>query len=645
MLQRASANHLETVPRWNYLLCGLFVLAAFLFRVYWIPAGEYRYDDVALGLLSQLQASGEFQLFGMQSSNGGLNFPASVYFLAGLFTITPDYYGVMVLIVAFNAFGMCLLWLLARRLFDARVALVAVFLMAVSVWATQYSRRLWAQEFNGPFLIGGFLLAIWGFVDGRKWAQLWALPILLFGMQIHFAAFALAPVLLFIIWSGRKNIDWRFSAGSILLSTLYTAPFIFGIVTGQTDAPSILERFTAQTATTAESLTRTLSIYPLYVLLNIIGSTGLEVYYSFSPDVLTASPFLLVSAVVLWVSVALGVVAGLRRHRWATVLILIWILVPVLVMVVGVVATLMFYFLMLLPSLVILAALGIVTIAQLLPKTTSIVAVTLLLGGVGSIQVLYMQQFFERVMTVGNFAYTTPVGFFLNARSELPPSDDLIMIGTRYLISEGDIWSMMLYRRTECVRELAMDGGVDLVILPAQPYTVMYSAESEPNPLYVNDSPTEIPLRAGDDPYRYYQFDVPPQPAVLSEIVPLTDATFAGGLTLQGYALNEGRIVLDYRVSDIAADGDNLKFFVHLLDANGERLGQFDAPFYPRVHWCANDRYLLSFDAPLATTDMREIATLRIGMYRQRRENIMGLDAFNAIGERFPWVDIPLERP
>lgn len=644
MLQPASVNHLETVPRWNYLLCGLFVLVAFLFRVYWIPAGEYRYDDVALGLLSQLQASGEFQLFGMQSSNGGLNFPASVYFLAGLFTLTPDYYGVMVLIVAFNSLGMLLLWLIARSLFDARVALIAVFLMAVSVWATQYSRRLWAQEFNGPFLIGGFLLSIWGYVDGRRWAQLLALPVLLFGMQIHFAAFALFPVFLYIVWSGRKNIDWHLTVGSLLLSALLTAPFIYGIVTGQTDAPNILERFTTQSATTAESLSQTVNTDPFYGLLNIIGGTGLDVYYFFSPDELTSSRFLLVPAMILWASVLIGVVAGLRRRKWVTILFLIWVLVPVLVMVTGVVGAPMFYFIMLLPPLLMLSAFGFVTAAQLLPKLTSVIVLTTLLGGVGIIQVMYMQQFFERVITVGGFAYTTPVGFLLNARSQLPPPNDLIMIGTRYLISEGDIWSMMLYRRTECVRELAMDGGVDLVILPAQPYTVMYSAEAEPNSLYVNDSPTEIPLRAGDQPYRYYQFDVPPQPAILAEIVPLADATFAGGLTLQGYAMFEGRIVLDYRVSDIAADGDDLKFFVHLLDMNGERLGQFDAPFYPRVHWCANDRYLLSFDARLTTTDMRDVATLRIGMYRQRRENIIGLDAFSAIGERFPWVDIPLER-
>jgi hypothetical protein len=80
-----------------------------------------------------------------------------------------------------------------------------------------------------------------------------------------------------------------------------------------------------------------------------------------------------------------------------------------------------------------------------------------------------------------------------------------------------------------------------------------------------------------------------------------------------------------------------------LLDANGERIGQHDAPFYVGQHWCVGDTLITTLPINLPPG----VATLRVGMYSFDADggttNQVLLDAAdNVLGT---WFDIDLSVP
>lgn len=628
------------LTRWHILLLVVLLLLGFALRFIWLRDAEYRYDDVVLTRLAQLQAGGDFQYFGMVSGNGGVNFPAGVHVLAPLFAVLTDLYAVVVVIVLWNVFGLGLFWLLVRRLFTQRIAFLALFLLAVNPIAVQFSRRVWAQEFNVPFLTAGFLLAVLGFVDRKRWAQVLALPLFVIGMQIHFAAFGLFPAFAYIVWKGRRSISWPNALVSVALAAVVTAPFVIGVIIGASDTPNIVAEFTERSSIMGQEITRSFTLKPLSLMANVAAGLGYSEHFSYPLGLFPAEQVQTVLAIGVWAALLIGCIVAWRRWRFPAVLLALAIATPVVAMITGTVDTLYYYFIMLVPPLTMLVAVGFDWVMERLPRRAALPVVAGFLLALGAAQIALQVQFFERVRTVNDFPYPTPLGYFLNARDQLPPTDDLILIGTRRLHSEGDIWRTLAFRQIDCVRELATAGGTDLVIVPHGPYTVMYGPESAPNPLYLNEAQGEIPMRATEPPYIYYRFDTFPDAAVTDGFVSVPPATFDGSLQFDGYRWVDGRMTLAWRVLGWPAVRTEDQFFVHVLDEQGERIAQFDAPFYPSRFWCPGDRLLMSFDLP--RDDVNRAAILRVGLYRLDDGRVLGIDAYDPNGMASPWVDVPL---
>ena len=56
------------------------------------------------------------------------------------------------------------------------VALLAGLTYALNPWAILYSRKIWAQDFHTPFVLLGLGLGLYGFIEGKRWAQAACLP-------------------------------------------------------------------------------------------------------------------------------------------------------------------------------------------------------------------------------------------------------------------------------------------------------------------------------------------------------------------------------------------------------------------------------------------------------------------------------------
>jgi|GEM_PF-386527 len=206
------------------------ILAAGM-RLYRVEAVEFYHDESMLGMLAQEMADGQtFPLQGIVSSVGIPNPPQTVYTILPPFWFSNNPVVVTSWVIVLNLVGVVLLYILALRQFGFAPALLAATFYAVNPWAVMYSRKLWAQDYVNPFLLLSLLFAQIGFRDGKRWAQVLTVPVMLWGMQIHFAAWALVPLFGWVILAGRKNWHIRSLILSAILSLLVLTPFILGIV-------------------------------------------------------------------------------------------------------------------------------------------------------------------------------------------------------------------------------------------------------------------------------------------------------------------------------------------------------------------------------------------------------------------------------
>ncbi|MFN8498068.1 MAG: glycosyltransferase family 39 protein [Anaerolineae bacterium] len=108
--------------------------------------------------------------------------------------------------------------------------------------------------------------------------------------------------------------------------------------------------------------------------------------------------------------------------------------------------------------------------------------------------------------------------------------------------------------------------------------------------------------------------------------VPSTTApAFGDAIRLDGQALGQARVApggtvaltLDWRA--ISPVDGNLHFFVHVVDAGGRTVGQFDGPplggSYPPSRWAPGERIIQTVEIPVARDAASGPATLRVGWY------------------------------
>ncbi|MEL6307955.1 MAG: glycosyltransferase family 39 protein, partial [Chloroflexota bacterium] len=228
-----------------WLLPVLILLFGFMMRVA-DGAGTttFRYDQARLAQISLEMANGElFPLLGIQSSAGVPNSPMTVYVLAPFFALSSNPVVIALFIILLNIIGLAVLWRIAHQYFGIGVATIAILVYAVSPYAIEYSRRIWAQNYHTPFILLGIWCGLEGFVQKKTWAQIACLPLLIIGFQIHFAAWTLLPIYLCLLWLGRKNIRWGAVITSVILAIGVTIPFVLGILgqpAGASDRASMI---------------------------------------------------------------------------------------------------------------------------------------------------------------------------------------------------------------------------------------------------------------------------------------------------------------------------------------------------------------------------------------------------------------------
>jgi hypothetical protein len=443
-------------------------------------------------------------------------------------------------------------------------------------------------------------------------AQVLAVPILLYAFQIHFASWALAPIILVALWMGRRQIDWRALGISAVLSVLVLMPYLIGLTQTLDDDPTrISDAAGRSTATDGVELTA----QPITSTVYLSSGYGLETWIApdQQADLATGYPMLVWLGLVVTVMMILGIWGLWRQYRTMTVFVLMWAFLPQLALIPDWTPVYAHYFIPSIPAMLLLAGVGVTVLVR---HNRVLLGLSLgLVGMVSMLQVLTWHAVLDYVEQyhIAYPGFTTPIADLNTIRDDVKKSDDVLVISQGMawnLHHEVGVWDTLLWDDVACVRTMVGDG---YAVLPDHAFAVLVAPDAPDNPvnnLYETSDPMHFDTRIGDKGYTLYEWDAAPNwtTAPMESVAPIQ---FDNGVSLTGYALQDGIVYLDW-VLPSQNKGADYQYSVQMFDADGNRVAQLDKTFWHGRHWCANDRLLTWGDLNVES----DISSMQVSMYR-----------------------------
>lgn len=618
---------------------------------------EYFHDDAMLATLALEAAEGlPLPLTGILSSTGIPNSPVSVYLLTIPFAIKADPRFAIHFVMLVNVIGVGLLWLLARMLAKPRVAFVAGLVYAINPWAALYSRKLWAQEMHTPLILLGLLLLLYGFWHRREpgtarrrefLAQALAVPLLLFAIQFHFAAWSLLPVLVLALWVGRRRLGAPAAALAALLSILVLLPYARGLADTLDRDPSRLSDAVGRSTAAGIEI----DLAPVGHAIMLVSGTGLETWLAPDQTEQLASqyPSLWQLNFLLAIVAVAGLLACYKRSRKMAFFLSIWAFAPALLLIPGWTPAYAHYLIPSLPALALMMAYGVEWVLQRLDakplgKLLTWAALTYLLG----LQFLQWQAALGYVAErhIDYPGFTLPLSKLLPLRDRLRQADDVLVISQGMawnLHHEVAVWDTLLWEHVSCVRTLVPQG---YAVFPDHAFTVVIAPDAPIEPgdsLYAKADLELFPTRAGGRGYTVFDWDGAPDWGG-PRIENIDPVLFSNGVQLTGYGFQGNEVFLEWRLPGRRV-GRDYQYSAQLYAEAGARLGQWDGRFWHGRHWCAGDR-LLTW-GPLEIDD--SATTLKVAMYTlgsgKDQAQFVNAEVLDELGNPAGWsADIPLVR-
>lgn len=624
-----TLTHLPT-PFSRSALSGLLLvlLVAMLMRFLFPSRVEYFHDEAMLSTMAQEMArDGRIPLTGILSSTGIPNPPTSVYVMAIPFLLSPDPFIATLYVMTLNVVGVGLLWLLAFRYLGLPTANLAALFYALSPYAVWFSRKIWAQDFHTPFLLLSLLLLCYGLLEYRphRWAQALAIPIALFAMQIHFAAWALVPLFFLLAWVGRKHLSWKAIEIGTFLGFLVLLPYLIGLAQTLNADPNRIAN-----ALNREGVPTNPSTFGQSLVNMLVLASG-------QIDIATANTASLPPLATLVVGIPMIALTGLgiiqlfrtkQRLRWA---ILWWAFGAALLLIVPITPIHVHYFVASLPALMLLAAQGYLFLNDQLKNIPRVVWQSLL-GLLLSISVVHWFTVLQSVnMTAWQYpAFTTPMSYLLQIRDEISASQEDVVVVSNGMAWDTKhdvaVWETLLRERVACVRTIK-DG---YIVQPNHPFKVLITPDGMNTALadlYLAKaiSTLTIEARKGES---FALLNMPV--SALSPNNQIEPITFSNGVSLLGYDHKEAGITLYWQLSRQPERGEDYQFTVQAYNNSGERIAQQDGRFWQGMHWCNGD--ILTIDVPLTiSSDTNE---LHVGLYQlgQRAGEFLSVEVLDAGG-------------
>ncbi len=656
--------HHDRPARWEWLALAAILLLAAALRLGAPGVSEFKLDEAHLSQLALDTARGrDFPLLGIGSSVGIPNMPVSVWLFALPFLLSSDPTIATLFVGLLNVIAVGLTWWLPRRYFGPGAALVAALLFAASPWGVIYSRKIWAQNLLPPFVlltVGSGLIGLLEDSRPHRWRWLIAHALLLaITVQIHYAAIVLIPLTVWMLWLGRRNLSrrlWISISVVMLVGIVGVAALLVVVGDRGVDWGVFGQDGLGLTTDALYHFTITVSGNEIHALA---GANAFQDYLNSVPDIVLAQTLFgwlvvvaaLVMLVTAWRSPGLG-----RRIRLALVA---WLVLPVAVFSVTWTPTFPHYLIPLMPAAFIIFGAGTAALWQMVrrrspararPAATLLAGLLLIFAAMQAWNVTALYAFLDANPTPG--AFGTPLHYLLEVREAVlaEQPDDVLIVGSGddpRFDQEAAVWTFLL-NDVPSVRPLdagrmsivSLEHDLTAIITPSAPsddcagFSWLASNETEGQ---------LFDLRSGEGLYTLCT--VPPVDSMPS--AGNAYATFSNGARLYASVLDSGSpgesvpggVVLFW-----FADGplpNDYNVFNHLLDAEGNRIGQRDGPLWPGRYWRANE-FVAHYFFLLEDVDLDAVVTLRVGLYEFIDGQPVNLDILDTAGNPAgQWVDIP----
>ena len=637
------ALRLQKIPRaWEIgLLVGILVLAAVL-RMAWPGLTEFKRDEaLLLARAFDVVEREQFHLRGISSSTGFPNTALSVWLYALPLFVWKHVYSATLFTGLLNTAAVFGCWWLVRRYWGTTAAIAATLMFAVSPWAIFHSQKIWAQNLLVPLVVGWAIGAALAFVERRTWFILLHLLCLVVAIQVHFAAVALVPATIIFLIVFRRRIEWRLVILGGLLALLTAIPFFYYLF-----FRSALDFASLGDATTG--LVRNFSHSPWrYVWLlttgreihALAGPSAFESYLASVPDLTIVQLF--------WLALVVGGAIWLGREAWRYrgqgdrpaemgFLVLVWLLVPPLFFTLPILPVELHYLLPIYPAPYIAAGVAFAVLVYHLGKWRPLAWTALGLSAAAQVWIwLALLNFVGSQTTPGG--YGAPVRYHLQAANQA--QEMLAQVGGTEILLAGvsenpqqDEFAAVYDVLLRDVAHRFVDAGHSALFPSEATVAIISNQVNGPAAdayLSAANQVLDIPLRQGEGTLRILTLPAAAEPS--PEVTLEPSLLFANWVNLFGYdepALQDNGTIIWQIYWQPGANPDPVgyHFFNHLLDANGQRLGQQDAAVFSPQQWRAGDTILSFFIMPWPA-GAEDPMSMRIGIYNYPAlENIPLLD-------------------
>lgn len=195
----------------NKIVFFLVVLFSALFRITNLDIIEFKIDEASNLLLASLPIFGShFSPAGILSSAGILNTSLFNYILYPLLLISLEPQVVVFFIALANSIANGFFYLIIRKYYNNKLAIITTLLIALSSWSILFSRKIWPPDLIFPFFVILFFSIHKILIDKKGVFWIPALVACLFLIQLEMASgfFVLLGGILFLFQKPKINIKY-----------------------------------------------------------------------------------------------------------------------------------------------------------------------------------------------------------------------------------------------------------------------------------------------------------------------------------------------------------------------------------------------------------------------------------------------------
>lgn len=223
----------DTIKRLAAIFSVFFLIALYLYlRVGFRDTIEFGYDQPrnATWVVSMME-NGDYldalRYIGLNPFGQRSVYTLFYYFLVPFFAVSTEPVFVSVCLAVFNILGVLFLYLLAKELFNLRVALISSVLLITFPWHVIFSRMIYVPSVMTTAVIFGYYLLVL-IKKGKKWAWTLLFPALSFSLQTYVVGGATSTLAIIVLSTSylRRQSDLKKILAGVLIGLLLWLPVI-----------------------------------------------------------------------------------------------------------------------------------------------------------------------------------------------------------------------------------------------------------------------------------------------------------------------------------------------------------------------------------------------------------------------------------